>query len=811
MEDYESTYFKYMIPEWKNSYIDYSELLKFINKNINKNEIIPSNEKDNIISNQEKEPKHNEIIIIFKSKLNKELKKFYLFFIQQERELYLSINTRLHIKKKYNTFNNIEISKEFDELIKLTKNTCAIAQYVYQNLYCLNKILKEFDIQYYKNFKIKSNISLKYIIENLEKKNSDLLYIYQYKIINEISALVEDLIEDLIYFNNKFEDNNLSKTYINNENSNLQENLIIDDSQKIKVNNNKKITKLKILLKNMELFYQNSNDIFLDWINSQKFEYYKKSIICLKKKNENDLNVSFSSLNISISDENSLNIKISLIQNWFMYTCIYLIFPNIYSTIRFITDIEDVVISENNQLLCVLIIAMTPLGELLSLKFISITITKSFKKLMIFSTIFSFIGNLLFILGVFLKNYILIIFSRLFLGFGLNTTVNRNYLTEFIPKKDIELYLFYFKIVTLLGMASGPFITLIMNINIYNNIEESNNLKKLNFSLPSLICLLFSIFLFILIIIKYKEPNDDNFNIYSEGQKPIEQNIRDSFALDESLTFHEFKHLKEINKRLSEFNNQNKYNDTNLVSVNINNLIENERAKNGNITRAFIFITLYLIITNITIFSFYVITPIFYLNKNSNKTTTVTITSLIFFLTLLTYIPIYCINLSYISNKISSVRYILILSVLLIICYIWSILTLNLSLKSNEKNDDDNFIYLFCPCFLFIIINSYILENEVVAFLIKIIPDNFLIYNFNSYEVAHFVKYISELIGCLEGIFLKLGVADGKVLKYLNIFNLFLTIIIVIWFKFSSYRFIDRPIRRIIYSKNVRLITRTEF
>ena len=809
MEDYESTYFKYMIQEWKNNYIDYSDLLKFINDNINKVAILPSNEKDNIISNQENEPNQNEIIKLFKSKLNKELKKFYIFFIQQERELYLSINTRLHIKKKYNIFNNSQVSKEFDELIKLTKSTCDIAQYVYQNLYCLNKILIEFDTKYYNNFKIKSKLSLKYIIENLEKKNSDLLYIYQYKIINEISALVEDLIDDLIFYNYKFEDNKSNKSHINSENSNLQENLIIDDSQRIKLSNNKKITKLKTLLKNLELFNQNSNDIFLQWINNQKYEYYKK-IICPKKNNNNELNRSNSLNSINISDENSLNVKISLIQNWFMYTCIYLIFPNIYSTIKFISNVKKGTISENKQLLCVLIIAMTPLGELISLIFISITISKSFKRLMILSTIFSFIGNLLFILGVFLKQYILIIFSRLFLGFGFNTTVNRNYLTEFIPKKNIELYLFYFKIVTLLGMASGPFITLITNINIYKNIDENDNdLNKINFSLPSFLCLLFSIFLFILIIIKYKEPNDDNFNIYSEGQKPIEQNLKDSFSLDESLTFHEFKHLKEINKRLSEFNIQNKYDDTNLVSVNINKLIENERAKNGNITRAFIFITLYLIITNITIFSFYVITPIFYLNLNNNESTE-TLTSLIFFITLLSYIPIYCINLIYISNKISSVKYILILNFMLVIFFIWAILTLYLSLDSKDVKEG-NFIYIFSPCFLFIIINSYILENEVIAFLIKIIPDNFLIYNFNSYNVAHFIKYISELIGCLEGIFLKTGVHDGKILRYLSIFNLFLTIIILIWFYFSSYRFIDRPIRRIIYSKNVRLITRTEF
>ena len=78
----------------------------------------------------------------------------------------------------------------------------------------------------------------------------------------------------------------------------------------------------------MELFYQNSNDIFIEWFNNQKYEYYKKAI-CSNKNNDNDLNVSFSSISISISDENALNVKISLIQNWFMYTCIYLIFTEL--------------------------------------------------------------------------------------------------------------------------------------------------------------------------------------------------------------------------------------------------------------------------------------------------------------------------------------------------------------------------------------------------------------------------------------------------------------------------------------------------
>ena len=48
--------------------------------------------------------------------LEKELKKIYRFFVLQERELYLQINTRLHIRAKYETFSMVQIEKELDEL-----------------------------------------------------------------------------------------------------------------------------------------------------------------------------------------------------------------------------------------------------------------------------------------------------------------------------------------------------------------------------------------------------------------------------------------------------------------------------------------------------------------------------------------------------------------------------------------------------------------------------------------------------------------------------------------------------------------------
>ena len=51
----------------------------------------------------------------FNDMLEQELKKIYRFFVQQERELYLQINTRLHVRSKYESFSLAQLEKELDE------------------------------------------------------------------------------------------------------------------------------------------------------------------------------------------------------------------------------------------------------------------------------------------------------------------------------------------------------------------------------------------------------------------------------------------------------------------------------------------------------------------------------------------------------------------------------------------------------------------------------------------------------------------------------------------------------------------------
>ena len=122
--------------------------------------------------------------------LEQELKKIYRFFVQQERELYLKINLRLHARKRYEVFPMIQVDKELDELQLLSDFSTSISSFVYINITGMYKILKKFDKKF-KRYNL--NFTRKFIIEKYNKKNSDLLYINQYKILDEVGALVEQL------------------------------------------------------------------------------------------------------------------------------------------------------------------------------------------------------------------------------------------------------------------------------------------------------------------------------------------------------------------------------------------------------------------------------------------------------------------------------------------------------------------------------------------------------------------------------------------------------------------------------------------
>ena len=197
------------IASWKDRYTNYADLKSYI--------------KEQSTSNNAQMNK-NELISSFTSKLDKELKKVYMFFVQNERELYIQINSRLHLRKGYYSLDGNGIEKEFDELIKIANYTTDLTKYISDNVMAFVKILDKFDKKFHN---INTNLSSTYIVEKLEMKNSDLLYIFQFKIIDEVSALLEDLQNDLLAVFSKLNPSG-------NNQPELQQNLINSLREKIK-------------------------------------------------------------------------------------------------------------------------------------------------------------------------------------------------------------------------------------------------------------------------------------------------------------------------------------------------------------------------------------------------------------------------------------------------------------------------------------------------------------------------------------------------------------------------------------------------
>ena len=181
---------KNQIELFKNKYINYKGLKQIIKKNI-------SFSSQNIKQNQSPLPDEttkDNIINEFTSLLDKEIKKIYICYIQNERKLYLQINSHLHMRSTYDTFSIKDINKEISELFEIAQYSFSIVDYVYINLMALKKILKKFD----KNYKIHfGTTTINYMSSKLEEKDADLQYVLKFKVIDEVGTLLEDLLEEL--------------------------------------------------------------------------------------------------------------------------------------------------------------------------------------------------------------------------------------------------------------------------------------------------------------------------------------------------------------------------------------------------------------------------------------------------------------------------------------------------------------------------------------------------------------------------------------------------------------------------------------
>jgi hypothetical protein len=318
-------------------------------------------------------------------------------------------------------------------------------------------------------------------------------------------------------------------------------------------------------------------------------------------------------------------------------------------------------------------------------------------------------------------------------------------------------------------------------------------------------------------LILFTNPLNPTFRVYAEGLSPSETiKNSDSFSLDDSLTIYESEKLNEINKKVNNYNDESQFSDTNLVSSTIKELIEKEIEPHGTVRTAFWVIMIYIFILNFTIMCYISMSPSYLfinlLTKNESIIITPIIISFLYFISLFLIIPSFMLNFFYISIRINKILYIKILAL-----FLFLVETLTTCFLMQNY-----FLHLYFVSFLFSVICAFIMEDQLIYLYTQIVPSNFELLGIKGLTLLHIIKYLGNIIGdisSLFGFFLykeeeeeEINDNYGEILMIIqNIFAILVQFIMLVLFFCFTNKFSDRPIRRIVYSKNTREIRRNEF
>ena len=787
------------ITTWESKYINYKHLKHFI-------KIHSTN-----LNNDDNPINKTNITKQFVNELDREIKTFYLFFTSQERQLYVQINMQLHGKSSYYSHSPEEISNEIINIYKIASTTLNLTKYIHSNITAIFKILKKFDKKF-NQFNV--SLSHDYIVSNLKQKNSNLFYIFEFKLIDEVIVLLEDLQTEI---GNAFK---FIKKHFKKDKSKEKGSISLLNQTPICViekNINDKRRSIMDHISEIEHLYTQISQFHRKWNRLVKLSDYTNSNKTSNNIDEqnhiihSDIDSFFSQGNrvaSKITKENKINISLTLIQKVYMAICFTFILPNAYSTL--IVDFVKQTSIYNSAL----IIAMTPLGGMFSILFTSFFISKTFKVPMLISSALCALGNILFTIGIALDNLALCCVARFLSGLSLNTRIHRSYILEFVPKKHISNYMLLFKMSNIIGYALGPFITYLFT---FLGTKDKTN-KYLNswllfdqYTVPSWILSLGAVILLILIAIFYVEPVNYTFNAYGDGESPsLAAQKLGLFTLEGVFTNEELNALNQLNDNLTNAEGSFQSNNTNLVTFTITNIVLKERSFGGTINKALSLVLYIVFISNFIIMSLLVNTPMYmYFSRlkedkipictNVNKTVSL-IMSIAF--GLITFA--YAIHFFYTSPFMNKSWYML--SISLFILIVEGILVFGTFI---------HFVYCKIALLILVLIFSYLLMDTSVYFYTKFVPSDFVFCKLNASTYILLMSMLGMFCGSIIGM---LGLAIGsevndfrKLFKWVVISHLILVCVGVLAIVIIGLSFGDKAIRRIMRKKDTQKLRRTEF
>ena len=630
MTKYGKIFRKIQLSEWKGRYFDYKRFKQFIKRN-NPDNIFPiqkDEKKEKDEKDKEKENDNNvyetleEKIKYFTDELDKEIKRVYVFFSNKEKKLYKDINKCLHQKEDYAEYELNEYLTQFNLLLELSAYNHNLSIFIYYNLKAVLKILKKFDKKIVGKKNKEKHILFNYIQKKLEEQNSDILYLFRFKMIDEVNALMENLIKklkDQLKINKKKfkreellnDDGNniISINSFDNENNENTADLI---EKKSNENNNKGLfyndvynnveiiyKKIKKYMTNIDLFAMNTIKLFRPWKQFLRISSDIGSRLMQINQEGNEIDDDYSkrkkslALNFNFSTENKFNIMITLFHGFFYCFSFSVIIPTYTDYIDDFTD---------EKYFYGLLMMMAPIGALFGFLYETHLFKRSTKIPYILSIVEIIVGNLFYIFAKKLEQISFLFIGRFLIGISNLRTHNKMYIINYLSKKDTNFYLTMFHGASILGSFTGFFINVFYDSNTFSSFETFILNEK---TIGSLINLVVAIAFLIFVIIKYSEAKSDSFNRLTVSQAH-KFNKDDNLSLNATLS--EDGHnmsidiqrdsimVENIDAELEIFNKKNKYDDTNLVTRSVNEIAEQEKENLKALIKAY-FVFIFIVFT----------------------------------------------------------------------------------------------------------------------------------------------------------------------------------------------------------------------
>ena len=701
--------------EWRDKYFDYKAKKKMINEYIKKKEGIANND-ISFFADLEKWTSE------FEQSLDKDIKKVYIFFANKERTLFKRLNESLHLKDSYGNFDLATYLNELKKLKELSDLSLKMSYFIFYNLKAVIKILKKFDKKVITPKNKDYQIRMNYIQTKIEEQNSDILYLIKFKIIDEVNVLLENLINHLMkeFKSNKdiLEEDSNEKDL---ENKLIEELPDMKDATKII---NDSYDQIKSHIQEIDKVSARVQKLFMPWKDFLKIstDINSKFLQITRESNINVERTQSIAQTIAVSKDSKYNIFIVLAHGFLYMFSFSVIIPSSFLIFeKFNLDYDKSIIY------WAILMMMAPLGTLFNYLYEAFLFKKSTKKPLVISCIGLIIGNVLYVIALGLDQIELLLIGRFICGLFNLRTHNKMYIINFLTQKDISFYLTMFHTTSILGLSVG----FLLNTGIL--FIEVNNIYFNNLTIGALISIIFSFILLIISLAMFTEAHSNKFNITSMqmfGEGII--NDDDGFNSDRDFSYTVRKKttvLKDIDSQLGNFNKENRFDDTNLVSKSVSELALREEGQLHYLLKDFIVYFLIIITTKFINESIYFNSFIFLLDKDDDNRW---IISLILGAS---YGLILLVELS-LSRKY---KFITERTLIIILLFLLFLVNLMFVILYNIENS------LYFLVSLNIIITS-ITEKYVAHLFLYIMPENYIICRINGNVFINIFSMISRII-----------------------------------------------------------------